>query len=231
MADVTLAPIVEEEEDDDFGFDFVKSFEELTMKCLEKAEYDKAETYMRKAHEKANQRLNASREDQRSFDFRFAATCCMQDKWDEAETILTRYRRPLELGDLPAMGFLREIARGISESGKTENAFRLCKSAVQGYTKFLTTTDCKDEYDETLFLLASLYRQTGQIAESEAIMHSLPAHYSNLIIVGGKAFSQSYLNGQVAASRSKARDLSGKQNSAESNLPQWVILLCSLPLE
>ena len=93
-----------------------------------------------------------------------------------AESILSGYKRPVDLSHLPALGLLRGVATSYIGSGKLDQASRICEIAIQGYKTF--SPEYASEYDSSLGLLASVYEKTGRLAEAEAIRNSLGDKHS-----------------------------------------------------
>jgi hypothetical protein len=187
-------PIREEDLEPQDEFDFLTNFEKLSMKYLADSDYGKAQIYLRKAVDISKSK-NRDPDQLKALELCLAATYSMMDEWETAEAILLPHRRPKTIEDLAAMRLFQGVAIAFARLDKLEDAFRLCRIAVQGHKAFIG--EAKEGYEQSMATLAFLYECDGHSAEAEAIRHSLSTEHEGIDTEGSKKYAQQYIDDYV----------------------------------
>jgi hypothetical protein len=151
--------------------DFLKNFEALAYSSFLVQNYSKAEQLLRMAVE----RSTGDRSDGADFKLlklKLALCCCLQEKWDHAAAIVASLSKARTPSNLPIFHLLQAISLAYLEGNRFDDAYSVCKSALNGKKKILGK-DCADYYG-CLTVFAAICEKRGNALEAEAVRHSIP---------------------------------------------------------
>ena len=164
----------EESDDDgsDIELDFLKNFDELACSSFLRKDYSKAEQFLRKAMER-NTGESSNGEHFKLLRIRLAICCCLQERWELAAGALSVLSKSRAASNLPVFDLLQAISLGYLANDRFHDAYRVCKSALQGKKKVVGKDS--DNFHECLWILAMIYEKRGDPLEAEAVRLSIPA--------------------------------------------------------
>jgi len=163
----------EESDDDgsDIELDFLKNFDELACSSFLRKDYSKAEQFLRKAMER-NAGESSNGEHFKLLRIRLAICCCLQERWELAAGALSALSKSRAASNLPVFDLLQAISLGYLANDRFDDAYRVCKSALQGKKKVVGKDS--DNFHECLWILAMIYEKKGDPLEAEAVRLSIP---------------------------------------------------------
>jgi len=164
-----------DDDDSDIELDFLKNFDELAYTSFARKDYSKSEQFLRKAMERSTGD-SSGETDFNLLRIRLAICCCLQDKWEFASGALTTLSKTKNASNLPVFHLLQAIALGYLANNRFEDAYSLCKTALQGKKKILGKTS--DDFQECLSILALIYEKKGDLLEAEAVRLSITAGWT-----------------------------------------------------
>jgi hypothetical protein len=163
----------EESDDDgsDIELDFLKNFDELACSSFLRKDYSKAEQFLRKAMERSTGE-SSNGEHFKLLRIRLAICCCLQERWELAAGALSVLSKSRAASNLPVFDLLQAISLGYLANDRFDDAYRVCKSALQGKKKVVGKDS--DNFHECLWILAMIYEKRGDPLEAEAVRLSIP---------------------------------------------------------
>jgi tetratricopeptide (TPR) repeat protein len=163
----------EESDDDgsDIELDFLKNFDELACSSFLRKDYSKAEQFLRKAMER-NTGESSNGEHFKLLRIRLAICCCLQERWELAAGALSALSKSRAASNLPVFDLLQAISLGYLANDRFDDAYRVCKSALQGKKKVVGKDS--GNFHECLWILAMIYEKRGDPLEAEAVRLSIP---------------------------------------------------------
>jgi tetratricopeptide (TPR) repeat protein len=163
----------EESEDDgsDIELDFLRNFDELACSSFLRKDYSKAEQFLRKALER-NTGESSNGEHFKLLRIRLAICCCLQERWELAAGALSALSKSRTASNLPVFDLLQAISLGYLANDRFDDAYRVCKSALQGKKRVIGKDS--DNFHECLSILAMIYEKKGDPLEAEAVRLSIP---------------------------------------------------------
>ncbi|KLO82654.1 uncharacterized protein LW93_9858 [Fusarium fujikuroi] len=159
--------------DSDSETEFARRFEELAIKNEADGDHAKAEQFYRGAIEHGE---SSSRPviDITAMKIRLAYACMRQEKWTEADEIITPIAFERKKNDILVYHGMHALALAYVDDSKLEEAERYCKRALWGKRKVLG----KDNLScwETLTLLVFICKARNRTAEAEVHRSFIPNH-------------------------------------------------------
>ncbi|KAK3374304.1 hypothetical protein B0T24DRAFT_594407 [Lasiosphaeria ovina] len=159
----------EDEDDDDtesdVELDFLKNFEELAHARFMAQDYSKAEQFLRMAVERSTGDVSGTTSF-KMLKLKLALCCCLQEKWDHAAGIVESMSKARSPANLPVFHLLQAISLAHLEGGRFEEAYMVCKTALQGKKKIMGRTS--SDYYECLTVFAAICDKKGDTLEGEA---------------------------------------------------------------
>lgn len=149
--------------------ELTKKLEELAMDNIRAANYSKAELFLRKVADryKIDGQPPATIA---SIELDIAFACCMQSRWEEADTIASRFSSDKFCLDVRACHLFHVIAlkcmSGDGDEKDLTRATQLCKIALSSKRKLFGKGS--ESYRQTVALLARIYETQGDDLEAEA---------------------------------------------------------------
>ncbi|RBA20903.1 hypothetical protein FPRO05_08350 [Fusarium proliferatum] len=164
--------------DSDSETEFARRFEELAIKNEADGDHAKAEQFYRGAIEHGE---SSSRPviDITAMKIRLAYACMRQEKWTEADEIITPIAFERKTNDILVYHGMHALALAYVDDSKLDEAERYCKRALWGKRKVLG----KDNLScwETLTLLVFICKARNRIAEAEVHRSFIP-NYETIAI-------------------------------------------------
>jgi tetratricopeptide (TPR) repeat protein len=163
----------EESDDDgsDIELDFLRNFDELACSSFLRKDYSKAEQFLRKALER-NTGESSNGEHFKLLRIRLAICCCLQERWELAAGALSALSKSRTASNLPVFDLLQAISLGYLANDRFDDAYRVCKSALQGKKRVIGKDS--DNFHECLSILAMIYEKKEDLLEAEAVRLSIP---------------------------------------------------------
>ncbi|KAK1827460.1 hypothetical protein QBC39DRAFT_361660 [Podospora conica] len=165
----------DEEADSDDGsdveMDFLRNFEELAHSSFVAQDYSKAEQCLRMAVERSTGDMSSTA-NFRLLKIKLALCCCLQDKWDHAAGIVDSLPKTRSVADVPTFHLLQAISLAHLQGERFEDAYTVCKTALQGKKRVLGKTS--PDYYGCLTILAAICDKKGDALEAEVVRHSIP---------------------------------------------------------
>ncbi|KAK3367969.1 hypothetical protein B0H63DRAFT_405141, partial [Podospora didyma] len=155
----------------DVELDFLKNFEELAYARFMAQDYGKAEQFLRMAVERSTGDVSGTASF-KMLKLKLALSCCLQEKWDHAAGIIASMSKARSAANLPVFHLLQAISLAHLEGGRFDEAYMVCKTALQGKKKILGKTS--SDYYECLTVFAAICDKKGDTLEGEAVRHSIP---------------------------------------------------------
>jgi hypothetical protein len=155
----------------DIELDFLRNFDELACSSFVREDYSKAEQFLRKAIER-NTGESSNGEHFKLLRIRLAICCCLQERWELAAGSLSALSKSRAASILPIFDLLQAISLGYLANDRFDDAYRVCKTALQGKKKIVG----KDSHNfhKCLWILAMIYEKKGDPLEAEAVRLSIP---------------------------------------------------------
>lgn len=164
--------------DSDSETEFARRFEELAIQNEANGEHAKAEQFYRGAIEHGE---SSSRPltDMTAMKIRLAYACMRQEKWTEADEIISPIAFERKTNDILVYHGMHALALTYVDDSKLEEAERYCKRALWGKRKVLG----KDNLScwETLTLLVFICKARNRTAEAEVHRSFIP-NYETIAI-------------------------------------------------
>ncbi|CZR38248.1 uncharacterized protein FPRO_06561 [Fusarium proliferatum ET1] len=164
--------------DSDSETEFARRFEELAIKNEVDGDHAKAEQFYRGAIEHGE---SSSRpvSDITAIKIRLAYVCMRQEKWTEADEIISPIAFERKTNDILVYHGMHALALAYVDDSKLEEAERYCKRALWGKRKVLG----KDNLScwETLTLLVFICKARNRTAEAEVHRSFIP-NYETIAI-------------------------------------------------
>ncbi|KAF5653886.1 hypothetical protein F25303_1918 [Fusarium sp. NRRL 25303] len=164
--------------DSDSETEFARRFEELAIQNEANGDHAKAEQFYRGAIEHGE---SSSRpvSDMTAMKIRLAYACMRQEKWTEADEIITPIAFERKTNDILVYHGMHALALVYVDDSKLEEAERYCKRALWGKRKVLG----KDNLScwETLTLLVFICKARNRTAEAEVHRSFIP-NYETIAI-------------------------------------------------
>ncbi|KAG4256108.1 hypothetical protein FPRO03_05056 [Fusarium proliferatum] len=164
--------------DSDSETEFARRFEELAIKNEADGDHAKAEQFYRGAIEHGE---SSSRpvSDITAMKIRLAYVCMRQEKWTEADEIISPIAFERKTNDILVYHGMHALALTYVDDSKLEEAERYCKRALWGKRKVLG----KDNLScwETLTLLVTICKARNRTAEAEVHRSFIP-NYETIAI-------------------------------------------------
>ncbi|KAK5661169.1 hypothetical protein OQA88_11060 [Cercophora sp. LCS_1] len=159
------------DDDSDVELDFLRNFEELAYSSFVAQDYSKAEQCLRMAVERSTDDMSSTA-DFRLLKIKLALCCCLQEKWDHAAGIVASLSKARSVANIPVFHLLQAISLAHLQEDRFEDAYNVCKTALQGKKKVLgkTSPDCYG----CLTIYAAICDKKGDALEAEAVRHSIP---------------------------------------------------------
>lgn len=168
---------VDDDDDDesssgsDLESDFLKNFEALAYTSFSNQNYSKAEQLLRMAVERSTgERSDAA--DFKLLKLKLALCCCLQGKWDHAAGIVESLSKSRTASNLPIFHLQQAISLAHLEGNRFEDAYNVCKTALNGKKRILGRTSA--DYYGCLTVFAAICEKRGSALEAEAVRHSIP---------------------------------------------------------
>ncbi|KAF5609786.1 uncharacterized protein FSUBG_3783 [Fusarium subglutinans] len=168
------SPVDEEPDpDSDIETEFARRFEELAIKNEANGDHAKAEQFYRGAIEHGE---SSSRpvSDITAMKIRLAYACMRQEKWTEADEIISPIAFERKTNDILVYHGTHALALAYLDNSKLEEAERCCKRALWGKRKVFG----KDHWRcwETLDLLVRICKARSKMMEAEVHQSFIPSH-------------------------------------------------------
>ncbi|KAF5710796.1 hypothetical protein FGLOB1_5326 [Fusarium globosum] len=164
--------------DSDSETEFARRFEELAIQNEANGDHAKAEQFYRGAIEHGE---SSSRpvSDMTAMKIRLAYACMRQEKWTEADEIISPIAFERKTNDVLVYHGMHALALAYVDDSKLEEAERYCKRALWGKRKVLG----KDNLScwETLTLLVFICKARNRTAEAEVHRSFIP-NYETIAI-------------------------------------------------
>jgi hypothetical protein len=160
-----------DDDDSDIELDFLKNFDELACSSFLRKDYSKAEQFLRKAMERSTGE-SSNGEHFKLLRIRLAICCCLQERWELAAGALSALSKSRAASNLPVFDLLQAISLGYLANDRFDDAYRVCKSVLQGKKKVVGKDS--DNFHECLWILAMIYEKRGDPLEAEAVRLSIP---------------------------------------------------------
>lgn len=159
----------------DIESDFLKNFESLAYVSFQGQNYSKAEQLLRMAVEQSTGDRSGA-VDFKSLKLKLALCCCLQEKWDHAAGIVASLPKTRTPANLPIFHLLQAMSLAHLVGNRCDDAYAVCKSALNGKKKILGRTSV--DYYGCLTVFAAICEKRGNALEAEAVRHSIPDGWS-----------------------------------------------------
>ncbi|KAK0625944.1 hypothetical protein B0T14DRAFT_599420 [Immersiella caudata] len=176
------------DDESDVELDFLKSFQELAYSNFLAQDYSKAEQYLRMAVERSTGEVSGT-SNSSSLKIKLALCCCLQEKWDDAAGIVASLPKMRSAAKLPTFHLLQAISLAHLQEDRFEDAYKVCKTALNGKKKTLGT-DSSDYYG-CLTVFATICDKKGDPLNAEAARHRIPRDWfppSSLSVLSPKQY-------------------------------------------
>jgi tetratricopeptide (TPR) repeat protein len=168
----TTMPPDNHDSDSDIDKELAKKLQELGLSNFNRGEYAKAETFFRKVIHETGKDLSA--DDLQTSKTKLATSLCYQEKWTEAEKLVTSLGWTKAQNDVDPFHVLHALALTYLQKNNFNLAIKYCKQAVNGKRKILGKED--DSLFESIALLSCISDAKGDPAEAEGYRSLLPIH-------------------------------------------------------
>jgi hypothetical protein len=159
------------DDESDVELDFLRNFEELAYSSFLAQDYSKAEQCLRIAIERSTGEASSTA-DFFSLKAKLALCCCLQEKWDHAAGIVASLPKTRSAANIPTFHLLQAISLAHLQENRFEDAYSVCKTALQGKKRTLGRASA--DYYGCLTVFAAICDKKGDTLEAEAIRHSIP---------------------------------------------------------
>lgn len=159
------------ESDDEIDQDLTKRLEELAIESRLNGNNPRAESFYRRAIERG-EAGKKPKEEIRAMRVHLANVCMLQEKWAEAEAIISPMAFERQVHSIEVYHAMHALALVHLHDFELLIAHRCCKRALWGKRKVVGKTD--PSYFDTLGLLASICDKKDDVAEAEAHRSFIP---------------------------------------------------------
>lgn len=170
-----MGPSVDDEHnsssDDDIDKDLIKRLEELAIRSRENGDYAKAESFYRKLIDRRGA-SSSSLQEIVPLRIKLAETCLYQQKWAEADNIISPIALERKVADTSVYMQLHALALAYLKS-ELRDAERCCMRALWGKRKLYGKKNYW--YWDTLALLAAICDARGDPVEAEVHRSFIPS--------------------------------------------------------
>lgn len=161
----------DDDDESDVELDFLRNFEELAYANFMSQNYVKAEQCLRSAVERSTGDASGGT-DFKQLKMQLALCCCLQEKWDHAQGILSKLPKTRVSANLAIFHLWQAISLAHLAAGRFDDAYNTCKTVLQGKKKILGRSS--PDYNECLYVFATICESRGDPLEAEAVRHSIP---------------------------------------------------------
>ncbi len=159
----------------DVESDLLRNFEAFAYASFQGQNYSKAEQLLRMAVEQSTGDKSGT-VDFKSLKLKLALCCCLQEKWDHAAGIVASLPKTRTPPNLPIFHLLQAMSLAHLAGNRCDDAYAVCKSALNGKKKILGRTSV--DYYGCLAVFAAICEKRGNALEAEAVRHSIPEGWS-----------------------------------------------------